>query len=177
MVLASTALALAAAGATYAVLGGADGSGASAGGSGELADVDLTDLTYQDLSGATLSVTGSAGGRPMVVNFFASWCVPCLDEMPAFQRVADEVGDDVRFLGLAVRDRPEDTRRMVAQVGVTYDVGRDVDTAVGLETGAVVRLPGTVLVDADGRVVARHLGQLDEDELRALLRDELGIAA
>ncbi|MDZ7734431.1 MAG: cytochrome c biogenesis protein CcdA [Acidimicrobiia bacterium] len=64
-------------------------------------------------------LTDFAGHKQIVVNFFASWCGPCVDEMPEFQEVSQEVGDEVTFLGLAVNDRIEDSRRIVEQTGVT----------------------------------------------------------
>lgn len=143
---------------------------------GELADIDLTGLTYQTLDGETRSLD-DLRGSPTVVNFLASWCTPCRTEAPGFQAVFEDLGGEVQFLGLAIRDRPEDTRRFIEDLGITFPVGRDVDSAIGLETGAIVRMPGTVLLDAEGRVVARHIGALDEGELRRLLRDEVGAGA
>jgi cytochrome c biogenesis protein CcmG, thiol:disulfide interchange protein DsbE len=114
-------------------------------------------------------------GRPTVVNFWASYCTPCLKEMPAFEEVYQELdGEDVAFLGLAVNDRVDDALQMVEQTGVTYPTAQDKDASVITALEGIV-LPTTVLLDADGNVVADHSGELTADELRRLLSDELGI--
>jgi cytochrome c biogenesis protein CcmG, thiol:disulfide interchange protein DsbE len=114
-------------------------------------------------------------GTPTVVNFFASTCTPCITEMPAFEEVYQELGgDQLAFLGLVVADRPADALALVEQTGVTYPTAQDPDSAVINALGGTV-LPTTVLLDADGEIVATANGELDADELRALIADELGI--
>jgi len=116
----------------------------------------------------------SLRGRPIVVNFFASTCVPCITEMPAFEEVYREVDDEVAFLGLAVADRADDAQALVEQTGVTYPTAQDPDASVITALGGTV-LPTTVLLDTDGQVVARRSGQISADDLRELLADELGV--
>lgn len=115
-------------------------------------------------------------GTPVLVNFFASTCVPCVREMPAFEEVFQEVGDEVRFLGLAMQDRPEDALDLIERTGITYPAAQDRDGSVINALGGTV-LPTTVLLDAEGEIVANHSGALDADELRKLLADELDIRA
>jgi cytochrome c biogenesis protein CcmG, thiol:disulfide interchange protein DsbE len=134
---------------------------------------DLAGLSFQDLGGTTTDLADVVGA-PLVVNFFGSWCAPCLVEMPAFERVHRDLGDEVTFLGLAVRDRPEDVRRVVADTGVTYRIGRDVDDRVLLAVGGV-QMPTTVFVSPDGEVLRVRLGELSEDGLRSLIAEHLGI--
>jgi cytochrome c biogenesis protein CcmG, thiol:disulfide interchange protein DsbE len=189
-IVASSVLALAAAVGTYAWLADGDGGG---GGSGEVVRLgadqgdpgsappdpgkggDLAGLSYQELGGTTTDLADLLG-RPLVINFFGSWCVPCIREMPVIERVAADLGDEVTFLGLAVRDRPEDARRIVADTGVTYRVGRDVDDRVYTTVGAAM-MPTTAFVSPDGEVVRVRLGELDEDELRSLIADHLGVGS
>ena len=104
-------------------------------------------------------------GRPLVVNFFASYCVPCEREMPALQAVADELGDRVAVVGMNLADEEDAARALVEQTGVTYDLGRDPDAELAQALG-VVNLPTTVFATADHRVVEVHTGALDEDQLR-----------
>ena len=170
----STVLALGAATGTYVLL--ADG--------GEPASttLELTPEgevpTAEEASFATFEgeevALSSLRGRPTVVNFFASTCTPCVKEMPAFEEVHQEVGTEVAFIGLAVTDPPDDAQALVEQTGVTYRTALDQDGSVINALGGTV-LPTTVVLDADGVVLATHPGELTADELRALLADELGV--
>lgn len=177
-VAASTVLALLAAGATVVLLSddAADG--------GSTTPVTLVpedevptfdEATFTSFDGEAVPLS-SVRGTPTVVNFFASYCTPCITEMPAFEEVYQEVqeGGEVDFLGLAVADRTEDAEAMVDETGVTYPTAEDKDASVITALEGVV-LPTTVLLDGDGNVVARHAGELTADELRTLLAEELGI--
>jgi thiol-disulfide isomerase/thioredoxin len=170
----STVLATAAAVGTYALL--ADDPAPAGPSSLELtpeADVPTVDeATFTTFDGDTVALT-SLRGTPTVVNFFSSTCTPCIKEMPAFEEVFQQVGDQVAFLGLAVADRPEDAQALVAQTGVTYETAQDPDATVISALGGTV-LPTTVLLDAEGEIVASHSGELTADELRELLTDRFG---
>jgi len=111
-------------------------------------------------------------GRPLVVNFFASWCPPCIKEMPAFEEVHQELGDRVAFLGFDVRDQLEKGMATAERAGVTYDLARD---AAGSFLAAMegVVMPTTAFLDAEGNIVEVHNGALDADELRDLVRRKL----
>ncbi len=104
-------------------------------------------------------------GRPLLLNFFASYCVPCAREMPALQSVADELGDRVAVVGMNLVDEEDAARALVEQTGVTYDLGRDEDGALARALG-VVNLPTTVFASADHEVVEVHTGALSEGQLR-----------
>lgn len=105
------------------------------------------------------------GGRPVVLNFWASWCTPCLKEMPDFEEVHQELGDRVAFVGINVRDGVDPATRMIERTGVTYELGRDPSGELVLAFGGVI-LPTTVLVDADGTVVEVIARPLSAAELR-----------
>jgi cytochrome c biogenesis protein CcmG/thiol:disulfide interchange protein DsbE len=113
-------------------------------------------------------------GTPVVVNFFQSYCAPCVVEMPDFEAVHQDIGDRVAFVGVAVQDTPEDARAIIERTGITYDVGQDPDGSMWVTTGGF-GMPTTVLVRADGTVAEVHSLALNEDELRDLIRDELGV--
>jgi thiol-disulfide isomerase/thioredoxin len=104
-------------------------------------------------------------GRPLVLNFFASYCVPCVREMPALQAVADELGEQVAVVGMNLADEEDAAEALVEQTGVTYDLGRDPDGSLAQELG-VVNLPTTVFATADHQVVELHTGALSEAQLR-----------
>jgi cytochrome c biogenesis protein CcmG/thiol:disulfide interchange protein DsbE len=173
----STVLALCAAVGTYALLSDEDPATPSA----DTIELTPTDDAPNDVGAAAFTTfdgdvvqLSSLRGTPVLVNFFASTCVPCIKEMPALEEVHQAVGEQVTFLGLAMQDRPEDALDLVERTGVTYRTAQDRDASVITALGGAV-LPTTVLLDADGQIVAMHNGELDADELRDLLADKLGI--
>jgi thiol-disulfide isomerase/thioredoxin len=127
------------------------------------------------LDGGADRTLGELMGRPMVLNFFASWCAPCVIEMPAIESLHQDLGDQVAFVGLASRDTPADARETVEATGVTYPTFADVDDAVTWFGG--LAMPTTVFLDATGKVLDVHSGPLTEDELRAEIADRFGVAA
>jgi cytochrome c biogenesis protein CcmG/thiol:disulfide interchange protein DsbE len=111
-------------------------------------------------------------GTPVVLNFWASWCEPCMRETPALVAFSKErPGLDV--VGLAVSDRPSDARRFAASEDVPYDLGVDRDAKVAGKFG-VTGLPVTVIIDADGRVASTFFGEIDADQLDSFA-DQLGV--
>ncbi|HYD09501.1 MAG TPA: TlpA disulfide reductase family protein [Acidimicrobiales bacterium] len=120
------------------------------------------------LDGGSMSLE-ELRGTPVVVNFFASWCVPCVEEMPAFEAVHQELGDTVQFVGIALQESPEASQGIVEETGVTYTIGRDPSGAL-FEAFDGVNMPSTFVLDADGIVVGASAGALDEDGLLDLVR-------
>jgi cytochrome c biogenesis protein CcmG/thiol:disulfide interchange protein DsbE len=113
-------------------------------------------------------------GFPVVVNFWASWCLPCRDEAPAFRAVAERYGGRVVFVGMDTQDLKSAARRFLRRNKVNYVSVRDGSahtyTAYGL-TG----VPETYYLDRRGRAVAHSLGAVSEQELgrnvRLLLKE------
>jgi thiol-disulfide isomerase/thioredoxin len=128
---------------------------------------------YENLDGTTASLAAFRG-KPVVVNFFASWCTPCRLEMPDFERVHVELGDRVHFIGLNLQEGPSSAKDVVADTKVTYAIGLDRDGAVYRGYNGFT-MPTTVFLDADGAVVKVHGGSLDANGLTELIRDELGV--
>ncbi len=131
----------------------------------------VPDESFERFDGGTGSFTDYEGA-PLVVNFFASWCTPCVDEMPEFERVHASLGDRVAFLGLNVTEQPASARALIARTGITYDTGRD-PTGDLLRAFGGVAMPTTVFVRADGTVARVHAGKLDATELRRIIDEEL----
>ena len=127
------------------------------------------DASFTRFDGSQAS-THDYRGKPLLVNFFSSTCVPCQTEMPALEQVHRKAGDSVRFLGLDVQDTVASGKAFVETVGVTYDMGRDPDGAILQGLGGTA-LPTTVLLDANGKIVYQHLGKLDVNELDKQLRE------
>lgn len=112
--------------------------------------------------GLTLPV---ADGEPMVVNFWASWCAPCIDEMPMLQRVSDDLG--VALVGVDYVDPQEDEAVALArELGITYPLVVDELGEYGERVG-LFGTPTTLIVDGDGIVRRQLTGELTEDQLRS----------
>ncbi len=126
----------------------------------------LTEPT-RDLSLATFR------GRPLVVNFWSSWCLPCRSEMPLLEAASRSEGARVAFLGIDAHDTPAAARAFLAQAHVTYPTVSDSNGAVATSYG-LYGLPDTVFISATGKVVGRHLGELDAGTLRTALREAFG---
>jgi len=112
-----------------------------------------------------------AGGRPVVLNFWAGRCPPCRAEMPAFQRVADEYDGRVLFVGVDVGSftglgTQQDARALLTDLGIRYPAGYAVD-ATPLKLYGVTSMPSTVFLDGQGRITERASGVLTEGQLRA----------
>lgn len=146
-----------------------DGAGGERGSFGQ-GDVLPDSLTIEMFDGETVRLA-DLRGQPLVLNFFASWCPPCLAEMPDFEAVHQEVAGDVAFLGAAMQD---DSRELalgvVEQTGVTYDLAWDPAGDLFRAFGGF-NMPTTVFIDADGRFIQRHNGILSIDQLRTAVED------
>ena len=162
---------------TNAVTGDDGGSGTAGEGTLTRAE-EAPDLVLPRLGGGDEVRISDYRGQPLVVNFWGSWCEPCVDEMPDLQRVHESLGDQVAFLGINVNDAEEAAVRMVARTGVTYDLARDVDGELG-QALEVTTFPTTFLIDADGTVVDVSRREISAERLcekvnQSLLNQSLG---
>lgn len=110
----------------------------------------------------------SLRGRPVVLNYFASWCAPCVKEMPDLQKVHAEMGGRVTFLGVSVRDNLEDSLELVKQTGVTYRLASDLEGR-SFELAGARGMPTTLFIDSKGKILERHSGPLSLEEIRKRL--------
>jgi cytochrome c biogenesis protein CcmG, thiol:disulfide interchange protein DsbE len=144
---------------------------ATAAGRSTLPAADLP-LLGQDETVATTSWRD----RPTVINFWATWCAFCVEEMPDFQTVSSDLGDAVRFVGVDREDRVAEALELARRTGVTYLLVEDADGSFFRAVGAR-GMPTTLFVDADGIVLYAHAGPLTERRLRELVAEHLGVEA
>ncbi|MGH2716339.1 MAG: TlpA family protein disulfide reductase [Thermoleophilaceae bacterium] len=104
-------------------------------------------------------------GRPVVLNFWASWCVPCRAEAPTLERAWRRArGQGVLFLGLNMQDLPEDARAFIREFDNTYLNVRDQSNGVARDWG-VTGIPETFFIAARGRVVGHVIGVVSAEQL------------
>lgn len=137
------------------------------------------DFTLPLFTGGTLSLH-SLRGKPVVLNFWASWCVPCREETPLLVRLHKIYGPRIVFVGVNVEDEDQDARRFLAQYTVDYPAVRSSDERVVIAY-AVMGLPTTVFIGADGVVADKYVGGFvgpeGEKALRLRLERLLGPGA
>ncbi len=130
---------------------------------------EAPDFTVELFDGRsfTLSRHLAEDGRPVVLNFWASWCFPCLEEMPAFDAVAQR-RTDVLILGVAVLDGEEAVRAFAEEIAVTYPLAHDSEGLI-IERYPTLGLPTTWFITADRTVAEVRIGQLDQEHLEDLI--------
>lgn len=104
-------------------------------------------------------------GRPVVLNFFGSWCPPCLRELPDLQAVSERYDGKVAFVGVTFNDTRPRARQVLDEAGVTYPAAYDPENKVALAY-AIEKMPTTVFISAEGRLLARRDGAITEPQLR-----------
>jgi thiol-disulfide isomerase/thioredoxin len=124
------------------------------------------------MDGKTVSLAG-AHGKVVLLNFWATWCGPCRMEVPDLVELQKKYKDRLEVIGLVVDDADEDAVRKFAQrYNINYPIAMATDE-LRFQFGGVPALPTSFIIDADGRVVQKHIGlrdpELYEMEVRALL--------
>ncbi|MBM2810919.1 MAG: resA [Chloroflexi bacterium] len=111
-------------------------------------------------------------GQGVILNFWASWCVPCRDEAPVLVRAArDYDGQSVKFLGVGVWDAESDARAFMNRFSVRYPSGPDEGGRIAIEYG-LTGVPETFFIRSDGTMVRRWVGPINDAQLRAFV-DEI----
>ena len=108
-------------------------------------------------------------GKPIVLNFWASWCGPCQMEMPDFHEKYLDIGEDIHFLMINMTDGSRETVEsasgFIAEKGYTFPVFYDTESNAAM-TYSVYSLPTTFFIDDDGYIIARAVGAIDEETLQ-----------
>ena len=104
-------------------------------------------------------------GRTVILNFWASWCIPCKQENPALAEVWERYRDsDVVLIGIVYQDSPEAARDYTARLGNTWPSGIDADGRTAIAYG-VFGIPETFFIAPDGVIAGRHIGRIDQQTL------------
>jgi cytochrome c biogenesis protein CcmG/thiol:disulfide interchange protein DsbE len=114
-------------------------------------------------------------GTPVVLNFWASWCLACRDEARVLEAGWQRYGPEVAFVGIAVNDEEGAAKDFIRRFGKTYHLGSDVDGSAAVEYG-LYGVPETFFIGKDGTILSRHIGPLTADDLdRRIAELEAGV--
>ncbi len=125
----------------------------------------------EGMEGPGLAAADLRNGQVTLVNFFASWCLPCRTEHPILIELVER--DGVRLVGINYKNEPEEARAWLAELGNPYAaIGADTSGRVGIDWG-VYGLPETFVIDKQGRIRYRHVGPIDARALEWEIRPRL----
>lgn len=136
--------------------------------------VPVPDFDMTLLDGEAMSF-GDCRGKKVLLNFWATWCGPCVGEMPAFQRLADEYPDDLVILAVNCSEKQDTVQKFAEKKGYTFPIILDTEGDIQAMFGGITTIPLTVFIDEEGYIVTVSKGASDADSMYEFYKEELGL--
>lgn len=134
------------------------------------------DFTIENLEGKQVKLS-DFNGKPVIINFWATWCGFCVEEMPLFQSYYEEYGDKIEFMMINATDGNKETEdkvtSFISEEGYTFPVYLDKNIKLISELG-ISSFPTTVIIDKDGFIADVKLGMYNEKQLKETIEKHLG---
>jgi peroxiredoxin len=125
------------------------------------------DFQLQDLEGKAIRLSAFKG-KVVVLNFWATWCGPCVREMPMFQQYTDQFPNDLVVLGINMQEEQDDVKSFLANLNINYEILLDSAGEVG-KLYQVFALPDTLFINREGLVKFHHFGVMTEEQFAGYL--------
>ncbi|MCD8171370.1 MAG: TlpA family protein disulfide reductase [Clostridiales bacterium] len=131
------------------------------------------DFTAELIDGSSISLS-DLKGKPVIINFWATWCGPCVREMPAFERLKEDFGDEIGIIAVNCGDDADTVKDFVDEYGYTFPVVLDGDYEVTMLYPSN-SIPYTVVLDANGKITHVSTGAYDADTMYDRYKEALGL--
>lgn len=132
-----------------------------------------TDFEVTLVTGETVKLSDYRG-KKVLLNFWATWCGPCVQEMPTFQKLSEDYPDDIVILAVNCGDSESDVKDFVNENGYTFNIAIDESLEVS-SLYPTSSIPLTLIIDEEGYVIYGSYGASDADTMYELYKEELGL--
>ncbi len=136
--------------------------------------VQMPDFEMTLLDGETVSFEDYRG-KKVLMNFWATWCGPCVGEMPALQRLAEEYPDELAVLAVNCGETQDTVEKFNESNEYTFPIILDTDGAIQAMFGGLTSIPVTVIIDEEGYIVTGSTGASDADTMYEVYKEALGL--
>ena len=130
------------------------------------------DFTATLLTGEEFTLSENLG-KPVLVNFWATWCGPCVGEMPAFEKLKEEYGDELVIVAVNCGEKAETVKEFVDENGYTFAFAIDEKAEISTNIYPTMSIPYTVLIDANGNLAEEFVGAVSAEKQYKIYKEAI----